>query len=232
MPELPSPPPVTSPQPQGQSPLSPPPASQTSSPPTPTPNPEPTGNELAPAPATPPTAPVVPDTYTFAAPEGKTLDADAIAAFTPIAKELGLSQTAAQRLVDFYNTRAEEQAKVTSSAIAALGEKWMAEAKADPKLAPHLGPGGAISTDIGRMFDSVFAGDPATRAAFQESMNLTMSGNNPAFIRAFWAIAKHVNEGTHVSGAGPAETGQNPTGVTSRPSLAEAMYGHLNNRAS
>src|SRR5579863_3544340 len=47
-----------------------------------------------------------PDKYTdFKAPDGYTLDPATIEAATPIFKELGLSQDAAQKLVDFHATQ-------------------------------------------------------------------------------------------------------------------------------
>ena len=107
-----------------------------------------------------------------------------------------------------------------------MGEKWMAEAKADPQLGPHLDTARA---DIGRMFAVLNQQDPALVPTFQREMNITMAGNNPAFIKTLWAMSKLVNEARYVSGAGPAPTGQNPHGTTQRPTAAQAMYGHLIN---
>ena len=50
-----------------------------------------------------PIAPTVPEKYDFKAPEGQSLDAALVERATPIFKELGLTQDAAQKLVDFYN---------------------------------------------------------------------------------------------------------------------------------
>ncbi len=227
MPESPSPAPATQPTTLLNQPVETQPTS-TGTQPTPTPSPTaPTNDQQGQSPlsaASAQTPPAVPDSYTFVAPEGKTLDAAAIAAFTPIAKDLGLTQAAADRLFAFYNERTAEVNKTIDSAIQAMGEKWMMETRADPNLGPRID---AIKQNTGRMFDVVFAKAPEVRAAFQKAMNDTMSGNNPAFIRAFDMIASHVNEGSYVSGAGPASTGQNPTGQHQRPSLAQAMYGHL-----
>lgn len=59
----------------------------------------------------------VPEKYDFKAPEGFTLNQGLIDKFTPLAKELGLSQEKAQKLVDF-------QAEIQKTSIAAQAETF------------------------------------------------------------------------------------------------------------
>src|SRR5262245_60440079 len=49
--------------------------------------------------------PGAPEKYEFKAPEGVTLDTGLVNDFTPLAKELGMSQDAAQKVVDLYASK-------------------------------------------------------------------------------------------------------------------------------
>lgn len=92
-------------------------------------------------PAKPSTAP---EKYDFKAPEGKALDQAAIDAYTPIFKEMGLTQDQAQKLVDTSFGIADAHAKAfdasVQEALAKQTAEWRAEStskysEADRKIA-------------------------------------------------------------------------------------------------
>jgi hypothetical protein len=184
------------------------------------PNPSPQNDPAASKPPSEPTG--APDTYTFRAPDGTELDKSLTEAATPIFKELGLTQAAAGKLVDFYNAQMKSQADVGLKAVLALREKWVGEVKSDPELGSKLD---TIKADIGRAFDTL--GDPKLVDEFKSAMDLTGAGDNPAFIRAFWKLSQRVIEGKPVGGGGPSPHGQQPSGMAKKPSLASAMYPNL-----
>jgi hypothetical protein len=180
-------------------------------------------------PATPPAAPAVPESYTLTAPEGQTLDKTLVDSATPIFRELGLDNTAAQKLVDFYNGQMSKQADVARTAIVKMGETWSAETMANPKLGPHLD---TIKADVGRGLDVLESKQPGIKSRFQSAMDQTMVGNHPAFIEAFWEFAKLAAPGAHVSGKSPSPLGQSADGTVAPKSAAASMYPHLVSKAS
>lgn len=168
-----------------------------------------------------------PDTYTFTPPDGKTYDQSTIDAATPVFRELGLNQAQADKLVEFWNSRAQTSADAAKATIAAMGEKWMGELKSDPDIGGKLD---TVKADMGRAFDSMVADGSISRRdvdEFKFAMDLSMVGNNRAFAKVFNSLAKSRVEGKSVSGTGPSTHGQNVKGVTPRPGLAAAMYPNL-----
>jgi hypothetical protein len=191
----------------------------TTSPPlTPTPTPSSQPNDPAPKPS----IAGAPDTYTFTPPAGTTFDDAAIAAATPIFRELNLSQASADKLVGFYNEQMKAAADTGSKAVLAMREKWVTEVKTDPELGGKLD---TIKADIGRAFDAL--GDSKLVTEFKTAMDLTGAGDNPAFIKAFWKLSQKLIEGKSVIPGGPSPLGQSPGGKAERPSLASAMYPNL-----
>lgn len=206
-----------------------PPANPTGTSPTPTPTstssePTPSDTALDPAAAPKPTAP---DTYDLRATEGKTLDPELLASATPVFKELGLDNAAAQKLVDVWNKAAGDRDSAITNAIQAQGAKWNTEFEADPSLGPYKDQ---IRLDVGRALEAVLT--PAERDAFKLSMDQTMAGNNPAFIKAFWKLAQRAAPGTPVSGSGPSKEGQSPSGQSRPQSAASAIWPELATKAS
>ena len=188
-----------------------------------TPTSTPTSQSNEPATTKPTSEPAtVPESYTFKTPDGTELDKATADAATPIFRELGLSQAAADKLVSFYNEQMKSVADAGSKAVLAMREKWVGEVKSDPELGGKLD---TIKADIGRAFDAL--GDTKLVNEFKTAMDLTGAGDNPAFIRAFWKLSQKVIEGKPVNGAGPSPHGQQPGGVAKRPSLASAMYPNL-----
>jgi len=189
--------------------------------PTPSPTPNEPVNNNNPT-STEPTS-GAPESYDFKTPEGQpALDKAVLDAATPIFKELNLSQSQAQKLVDFYNTQMKAQTENITKTVNTMREGWVNEVKADTEMGPKLDQ---IKADIGRAFDAL--GDTKLVNEFKSAMDLTGAGDHPAFVRAFWKLSQRVIEGKPVSGGGPSPNGQNSSGQVRRPSLASAMYPNL-----
>lgn len=157
----------------------------------------------------------------FKAPEGYELDPKAVEEFTPIAKELGLSQDGAQKLIDFYSAKTKEVAEAPYNTWKEMNDKWAGEVKADPALGPRLAE---VKQNVSRALDAI--GDPKLTSAFKEAMDLTGAGNHPAFVKVIDRLAAHFIEGKHVAGGGPSPHGQTAPG--SKPqSVASALYPNL-----
>ena len=183
----------------------------------------PTTPEAPVAPETPPAktpeAPAVPEKYDFKAPEGQTLDPAVIEKATPIFKELGLSNDAAQKLVDFYNAQAREGKQMVDS----MRTEWKAEVAKLPELVTNP----RAVEDLGRAKAVIFENDPKGLAAFNEAMDLTGAGDNPAIVRGWLRAAARLVEGGHVSGRTPSPEGQTPPDKAVVPTAAQALYPNL-----
>jgi hypothetical protein len=164
-----------------------------------------------------------PEKYTdFKLPEGIKLEGDQLTAATTLFKESGLSQDAAQKMVDFHVAQLKATAEAPLAAYQAQREAWQTAAKADPEIGPKLA---AVKETLGRAYDSL--GDPALVAEFKAAMDLTGVGDNPAFIKAFYRFAQRVTEGKHVAGGGPSPHGQRAPGASAVPTPAQALYPNL-----
>ncbi|CAI1975857.1 peptidase [Serratia proteamaculans] len=146
--------------------------------------------------------PAAPEKYEFAAPEGQELDANALSVFEPIAKELGLTQEQAQKLVDIYPQIQQQQAEAWSKQIADWGE----QVKADKEIG-----GDKFNASVGaaqRALDQF--GNPELREYLQASG----LGNHPALVRFCAKVGKSMAEDSFVM---PNNGGQR--------SAADILYG-------
>jgi antitoxin component of RelBE/YafQ-DinJ toxin-antitoxin module len=175
-------------------------------------------------------APVVPETYAdFKAPDNYTIDPTALAAATPVFKELGLTQDQAQKLVDLQVAREIALAKAPQDAVETMRKEWRGKTEADPDIKATVdknsGKTGmdAVKVNIARTL-SVLPVD--LQVEFKDAMNLTGAGDHPAFVKAFNKLAAFVTEGSHVAGAGPSPDGQKKPG-TPAPTAAAALYPNL-----
>ncbi|RYM69604.1 peptidase [Serratia liquefaciens] len=147
--------------------------------------------------------PAAPEKYEFAAPEGQELDANALSVFEPIAKELGLTQEQAQKLVDIYPQIQQQQAEAWSKQIAEWGE----QVKADKEIG-----GDKFNASVGlaqRALDQF--GNPELR----EYLNASGLGNHPALVRFCAKVGKSMAEDSFVV---PNQGGQRST--------ADILYGN------
>ena len=151
----------------------------------------------------------MPEKYEFTAPKGAVLDAPTVAAFSTVAKELGLTQEAAQKVVDqLVPTLAQRATEVQTEALKAAVTRWVGEVQADPEI------GGD------KMVDSVAAANKAIAAfgtpALRALLDASGLGNNPEFVRVFSKIGKAISEDKFVIG------GRQPLKGTNDP--ASALY--------
>lgn len=166
------------------------------------------------------TKPVVPESYTFTAPEGKSLDQSFLDTATPVFKELGLDQAQAQKLVDTYNKLSASSGDKLKAEVTAMNEGWQkqitdkyGETVLNEKLA-----------DFGRLKAMIFADDKVGQAKFEHGLNLTGAGNHPDVFDGLIKIAAKLTEGKHVSGSGPSSEGQKAPGAAAKPTTAQAMW--------
>lgn len=173
------------------------------------------------------TQPAVPDKYEFTVPEGTTIDPAAIEAATPIFKELGLSQEAAQKLVNFQLAREAALLKSTTDTMTAMRTDWQGKLSADAELTAAKSQGKlgleAVKLDVSRMLNVL----PADlRNDLRDALNLTGAGDHPAVVKSLWKLSSYITEGKHVTGNGPSPDGQAKPG-TPPPSIAARMYPNL-----
>lgn len=204
-------------------PPTPPPPKDGETPPTPS---EP--SKEGEAPKTP--AQGAPETYAeFTLPEGLALSKETLEAATPIFKELGLSQEAAQKLVSFHADQLKAALpSVQESAYTEMRKDWAAKTLADKDISGYTLDGktgiDAVKIDIGRALGTL---DPTLKAEFQAAMDLTGAGDHPAFVKAMWRLSQAVSEGRPVTGKGPSPLGQKAPGDNQRPSPAKSLYPNL-----
>jgi hypothetical protein len=139
----------------------------------------------------------VPEEYAdFTAPEGMTLDGEALTEFKAIAKELGLNQVGAQKLVDI----ATKMQIKTMDGLHEIHEQrkasWLQAAKEDEEIGADVklwnpdDPNSASASVSLRAFNSIAAGVPGIKAMVDE----LGIGNHPDFIRVFYRIGKNMRE--------------------------------------
>ncbi|HEJ8055893.1 TPA: peptidase [Serratia marcescens] len=147
--------------------------------------------------------PAAPEKYEFSAPEGQELDANALAVFEPIAKELGLSQEQAQKLVDIYPQIQQQQAEAWSKQVADWGE----QVKADKEIG-----GDKFNASVGAAQRAL---DQFGNTELREYLNASGLGNHPALVRFCAKVGKAMAEDTFVV---PGQGGQR--------SAADILYGN------
>ncbi len=143
--------------------------------------------------------------YDFKAPEGMELDTALVGEFTPIAKELKLDASQAQKLVDLYGkTRLAE-----AEALAQTHAQWADQVRNDKEI------GGAnldTSLSYAKAAVTALGGDELVKV-----LNETGLGNHPAVVRAF------VNAGKKILPDGLPEGKSTPAGGGDQAALAQ-MY--------
>lgn len=129
----------------------------------------------------------------FATPEGVTLNTDAMTELKAFAKEKGLSQEEAQKLVDLgvKNQQANQQAIATQ--IEQAVAQWAEQSRTDKEFG---GDKLAENTAMAKRALDTF-GTPALSAMLKESG----LGNHPEIIRAFYRVGQAISEDRLVSGS-------------------------------
>lgn len=145
-----------------------------------------------------------PEKYEFQAPEGVELDAQAIAEFEPIAREMNLTNEQAQKLVELQTTIVQKQMQQWDQTV----ESWVSEIKSDKEIG-----GQALPQNIALAQRAITEfGTPELKAA----LDATRMGNHPELVRVFARIGKAMAEDTFVGSNKPSN---------SNKSAAEILYG-------
>ncbi len=155
------------------------------------------------------TKPNVPDKYELKAPEGQKLDALGLDVFTPVFKELGLTQEQAQKLVDtqfqVVTKAVEHQTKEMGDQIAAETAAWAKASREDKEF------GGTNFDANAKIANKALAafGSPELKQVLVESGY----ANHPAFVRLFWNIGQKLSESSAPTHGQPAATKATPERV-------------------
>lgn len=150
-----------------------------------------------------------PEKYEFKAPEGKQFDAEVLNTYSEVARELNLSQEAAQRVLD---AMAPKMAERQVAQIEAIRTEWANTSKTDKEFG-----GEKLSENLGvakRALDQF--GTSELRALLNESG----LGNHPEVIRFMYRAGKAISEDKVITGA--AATAK--SGPKSFADLADALY--------
>jgi hypothetical protein len=130
-----------------------------------------------------------PEQYEFSAPEGVQLDEQGLAAFSEIAKDLNLTQEAAQKIVDKMAPAMQaRQVEVLQKAR----QEWAEAVKSDQEIGGEkLNENLAVAKKAMDAF-----GTPGLRALLNESG----LGNHPEFVRFVYRAGKAISEDGFVPG--------------------------------
>jgi len=151
-----------------------------------------------------------PEKYEFKPVEGRNLDSETMSTFAEVAKELGLTQDSAQKILD---RMAPQMAQRQQAQIESIRTEWVEASKTDAefggdKIAENL----AVAKKALDQF-----GTPELRALLNESG----LGNHPEIIRMMYRAGKSISEDTYVGRA--AGTGGKPL-PKSFADAASALY--------
>lgn len=142
-----------------------------------------------------------PETYTFTPPEGVEIDAKAVELATPVFKELGLTNDAANKVVGLYASQilpgvvTQVQSQVLTDFGLVGFDKWSEQALVDPRLGGAPGKPiseerlGQVMADVARFRDTF--GTPELTAL----LDSTTLGNHPEILAAFASAGKAIGEG-------------------------------------
>ena len=156
-----------------------------------------------------------PENYEFAAPDGQEFDPDVLTAYGEVARELDLSQEAAQKVLDkVAPALAEQQTKH----IQEVTTQWREASLSDKEFG-----GEKLSENLAvakKALDSF--GTPELRELLEKSG----LGSHPEMIRAFYRAGKAISEDTFVAGGNTKGDKQAPTDFAG---YAAALYSNPTN---
>lgn len=128
----------------------------------------------------------VPEKYDFEVPEGLELDAELAEKFTDVAKDLGLSNEQANKVVGLYAEQIQGMQEAQQASWGKTVADWSDELKADPEF------GGAKfneNAEIAKMAVNKFGGDDLKKA-----LNETGLGNHPAIVKFMHKVGVSISE--------------------------------------
>lgn len=130
----------------------------------------------------------VPESYDFAVPEGMELDQDLAGKFSDVAKELGLNNDQANKVVGLYADQIQGMQSLQQEAWTKQVSDWEGELKSDPDF------GGAKfneNAEIAKIAVNKFGGDELKTA-----LNETGLGNHPAVVKFMHKVGLAISEDT------------------------------------
>lgn len=156
----------------------------------------------------------------FKVPDGFKFDDKALTEATATFKELGLTQDAAQKLIDTYAKVGREATEAPYKAWANTQKEWLTDINDRFGSKAEL-----VRTDISKAIDSALP--PSLARAFRGALDITGAGSNPDVVEALSIMFKPFVEGGSLKPGGISPQANKPPGAPERPSIAEAMYSHL-----
>jgi len=128
-----------------------------------------------------------PETYEdFTLPDGVEVDTKALEGFIPVAKQLNLTQTEAQALIDYEAKRVEEFTSSQENSWDEMIKEWRTATPSDKEIG---GPAFDQSLANAKKFINAYGTDELV-----EALNSTGMGNHPEVIRAFARAGKAMGE--------------------------------------
>ena len=140
-----------------------------------------------------------PDKYEFKAPEGREFDTETIARFSEVAKELNLTNEAAQSILDKMGP---QLASRQESQIKAIQNQWMQASTADKEF------GGEKL--IENLSVAKKALDAFGSTELRTLLNESGLGNHPEVIRFMYRAGKAISEDSFVKGAASTSRARGP----------------------
>jgi hypothetical protein len=131
----------------------------------------------------------IPEKYEFQLPDGMQPDEALIAEFTPLAKELKLTTTQAQKFADMYSKKVSEMSARQTEAAMRFIEQDSAAVKADPQYGGEKLAENMASAE--RFLKTV---DPEGKFVKHLNERQFISLNDPELIRVFIAAGKMLAE--------------------------------------
>lgn len=153
-----------------------------------------------------------PEKYEFKAPEGKQLDAETVEAFSEVAKELNLTQDAAQKMLTAMSDKlgARQAAQVD-----AVRSQWAESSKSDKEFG-----GDKITENLSVAKKAL---DTFGTAELRSLLNDSGLGNHPEVIRFMFRAGKAISEDRYVGPSTGSSTGKS-NGPMDFASAAAALY--------
>jgi hypothetical protein len=158
-----------------------------------------------------PTTLGAPESYEFAPPEGTNLDAGVMDAFTEIAKELDLSQTAAEKVL---NKMAPVLAERSQAQIKQAQQQWIESSIKDKEFG-----GDKLEENLSVAMKAM---DAFATPELRQLLNESGLGNHPEIIRMMYRAGKAISEDRYV---GPSQGSGSAKGqATDFNGKAAALY--------
>lgn len=157
-----------------------------------------------------------PESYEFVAPEGLEYDQAVLDAFSPVAKQLDLSQDEAQNVLDKVSPVIQERMQTK---IAELRTGWESASRTDPEIGGN-GNEKVLTKNLAIAEKSIQSfGDNE----YRELLETTGIGNHPAVIRYHLKVGNRISEDGFVNGDSPGEDNQ-PGTPRSEQQIAKNLY--------